>query len=692
MHQSSALPRSFVLFLRFLPLLFMGTLLLQHCTPPEADDKAPKQGVVNIDLRNKKVQQLFNFRDERKVDSLIAYLSNKNATLRYIATLSFASIRDTNAIPALERRLTDGVEDVRIAAAFALGQIGSPKSEKALIEAFVAKDSTSQHQRLNAVVLEAVGKCGGLAALKNIAAVTTYQPTDTLLLEGQCRAIYRFGMRNIVDPSATARMVSYVANERMPTPARVMAAQYLARTKDLAPDSLQSVLMAAAYVRAGGSPDIRMALAKGLGKSKSAPAFAILSKVIYTEQDWRVKCNIINAMAKFEYDTVRAMLIPMIRDTNRHVSRTAAEFFIANGQAWDGDFYWRFARDNANIPMLSQIALFRASNKWLSNRNEPESKDFVNYRLREMFMQTKSPYEKAACLGGLSEFGWQYRWIHDKGFTDGSPAVKTAAAEALLAIMQRPDFFSFFGEAARGVRRELYYYLREIVSSGDPGMIAASAEGFLTPALSYRTLRDSVRVDDLRAALGKLKMPRDVEAFMALDKALAFFEERPAPPKPIIPFNHPIDWQRLNLVSQKTEATIVTDKGNIVVEFYPQWAPGSVANFLELAGKGEYNNKTFHRVVPNFVIQGGCPRGDGYGAFDYTIRTEIGLAWYDAEGYLGMASAGADTEGTQFFITHSPAPHLDGNYTIFGKVKSGMDVVNRIQPGDLIQKVDIKYQ
>jgi cyclophilin family peptidyl-prolyl cis-trans isomerase len=116
-----------------------------------------------------------------------------------------------------------------------------------------------------------------------------------------------------------------------------------------------------------------------------------------------------------------------------------------------------------------------------------------------------------------------------------------------------------------------------------------------------------------------------------------------------------------------------------------------VANFLELAGTGFFDGKNFHRVVANFVAQGGCPRGDGYGALDYTIRTEIGTVWYEKEGYLGMASAGTDTEGTQFFITHSPTPHLSGNYTIFGRVKSGMDVVSQLQPGDVMDRVTVKY-
>jgi cyclophilin family peptidyl-prolyl cis-trans isomerase/HEAT repeat protein len=666
-------------------------LALAACTPPELSEKEQSKGSVNLDLRSAAVQKLYNFRDRHETDSLLRYLKAPEATLRYLAALSFASLRDSNVVAQLVPLLRDGVEDVRIAAAFSLGQIGHGSAETALTQAFDAGDSLSQHQRFNAVVLEAIGKCGSLRSLQHIAAVSTYETSDTLLLEGQCRAIYRFGRRGITDPEATEAMVDYVANERLPAPARLMAAHYLARTKDLAPDSAQALRMAAAFVRAREHPEIRMALATGLGKSRSGPAFNILDKVIRTEQDWRVKCNIVNALAKFSYDTVRTLVTPLIADPNPHVSRTAAEFFIANGQARDGDFYWRITRDNPNLPLLSQIALFRASNKWLSGKNEPESKDFVNYRLKEMFQQAKNPLERAACLAGLAEFGWNYRWIHDKGFNDAHPAVKSAAAEALRTIVERPDFYGFFGEAAKGVRRELYYHLRETVAAGDPGMIAAGVGGFSHAPLNYRSLRDTARIEDFKAALAKLKMPRDVEAYMELEKAIAYFEERAAPPPYQPKWNHPIDWERLKAATPKTEVTLETAKGSIVLELYPQWAPGSVANFLDLAGTGFFDGKNFHRVVPNFVIQGGCPRGDGYGALDYTLRSEIGLVWYDAPGYLGMASAGPDTEGTQFFITHSPTPHLDGNYTIFGKVKSGLDAVHLIQPGDVIQRCTVKY-
>ncbi|MBL7774369.1 MAG: HEAT repeat domain-containing protein, partial [Saprospiraceae bacterium] len=465
-------------------LPFLGLVLLTGlvaCVPPDQNNSERQQ--LNLDLTSKPVQRVYNLRDEGQTDSLVAYLSSENATLRYLAALAFASVRDSNAIEPLVTLLQDPLEEVRMAAAFALGQIGSPRAEQPLANAFQQDDSLSQHQRFNAIVLEAVGKCGGKDNLRNIAAVASYYPSDTLLLEGQCRAIYRYGLRNIVDPAATARMIGYVTNERIPQSARQMAAHYLARTKDIAPDSLQAVQLASAFVRST-DPKIRMALARALGKSQTEPAFAILSKVIKTEQDWRVKCDLIQALAKFEYDTVRALVSPFVLDANQHVSRTAAEFFVANGQQQDGDYYWRIARDNPNLPWPSRIALYRASYKWMSGRTFPEKKEYLNYRLRDFFLKSPNPYERAACLQALSEFAWQFRWIHDKGLADSSRVVKTAAVEALAGICERPDFYQMFGENGRNVRRELYYNLREIVNSGQADLIAATGGAFCAEAMA----------------------------------------------------------------------------------------------------------------------------------------------------------------------------------------------------------------
>ncbi len=660
--------------------------LLISCVPPEQKRQAKQ--AIKLDLSDAGVQHIYNLRDQGRTDSLLRYLNNEDATLRYLAALSFASVRDSNAVEPLVPLLQDPLEEVRVAAAFALGQIGAARAAEPLIDAFRGDDSLSKHQRFNAIVLEAVGKCGNMTHLRQIAAVTTYYPSDTLLLEGQCRAVYRFGLRDIVDNLATIRMVGYATNERYPESARLMAAHYLARIKGISPDSAQSVHLASAFVRSK-NPDIRMALARALGKSTTSQAFGILSKVVKTEQDWRVKCDLIRSLATFEKDTVRELVAPFVSDPNPHIARTAAEFFVENGQAPDGDYYWRIARDNPKLPWQARIALYRASYKWMP-RDFPDKKEYLNYRLRDFFTKSQNPYERAACLAALAEFGWQFRWIYDKGLKDPSPVVKSAAAEALAAICLRPDFYRTFGENGRNVRRELFYYLRELVNTGDAGVIAAAAEGFRAETLDYRSMRDTSVRNDLNTAFQKLKLPRDYEAAIALEKAIAYLNGAPLPPARKPAYNHPIDWKLLADITSAKRVVLQTKKGNISLQLYPVWAPGSVAAFLDLAQKGFYGGKSFHRVVPNFVVQGGCPRGDGYGALDYSIRTEIGLAWYDDEGYLGMASAGPDTEGVQFFITHSPTPHLDGRYTIFGKVAQGMDVVAQLQVGDTIEKLLIQ--
>jgi len=150
-------------------------------------------------------------------------------------------------------------------------------------------------------------------------------------------------------------------------------------------------------------------------------------------------------------------------------------------------------------------------------------------------------------------------------------------------------------------------------------------------------------------------------------------------------------WHRMAQLSESAVnpiAMIHTKKGEIRIELYAEDAPMTVDNFIQLARKGFYDGLAFVRVVPNFVIQGGDPRGDTNGGPGYQIRDEVNLRRYGV-GTVGMALSGKDTGGSQFFITHAPQPHLDGGYTIFGQVTDGMDVVNRIARGDRIQSIEI---
>ncbi len=179
----------------------------------------------------------------------------------------------------------------------------------------------------------------------------------------------------------------------------------------------------------------------------------------------------------------------------------------------------------------------------------------------------------------------------------------------------------------------------------------------------------------------------------------------------IWPNNVPMDYANLSAVIKLTElekkqftycppmaidmlkqytATVKTTKGDIVIELYADKAPLAVNSFIFLARNGWFNEVTFHRVIPGFVAQAGDPSGTGYGGPGYAFKNEIapGLK-FDREGVIGMASAGPDSNGSQFFITLGPAPNLDGSYTIFGQVLSGMDVVKSLTPRDPSQTTDL---
>jgi peptidyl-prolyl cis-trans isomerase B (cyclophilin B) len=144
---------------------------------------------------------------------------------------------------------------------------------------------------------------------------------------------------------------------------------------------------------------------------------------------------------------------------------------------------------------------------------------------------------------------------------------------------------------------------------------------------------------------------------------------------------------------------IETERGNITIELFEDDAPNTVANFISLAEQGYYDNLNFHRVIPDFMIQGGCPEGTGTGGPGYRFGDEcMPNRRHDAPGVLSMANAGPGTNGSQFFITHGAQPHLDGKHTVFGKVTDGLDTVNAIQQGDgmnrmvVLQKRDHEYK
>ena len=303
-------------------------------------------------------------------------------------------------------------------------------------------------------------------------------------------------------------------------------------------------------------------------------------------------------------------------------------------------------------------------------------------------------------------------WDHSRRFfRDGALEVIAPSGEDRRALSD-----AVFGGVVRALRQN-DMGLSTVVSS----LLTDSSTVALLDAGGHR----ATLVDSLASSLERMKIPDDVEAIQSAVQALGYLggprainalegalespdrtvvEEavkaltkatgvdrrssiQPAGP----PAHADYDWQLLRSLGPRPMADIVTDRGTVTLDLLPNEAPFTVVSFVRLARAGFFDGLTFHRVVPNFVVQGGDPRGDGWGGPGYALRTESSPMSYE-RGSVGMASAGNDTEGSQFFVTHVPTPHLDARYTIFARVVRGMDVVDRLQVGDTIKSVRIRGQ
>ena len=247
--------------------------------------------------------------------------------------------------------------------------------------------------------------------------------------------------------------------------------------------------------------------------------------------------------------------------------------------------------------------------------------------------------------------------------------VRAAAARALAAL-KAPGAVAALTEALAFAQRDGLYVARAAALDALVAVDPAAARPLLMAALADKDW--AVR---LRAA----------EHLRKIDPAVDVSAMWPAPP-PIVPELAAVDT--LVAPQYSPSAYIDTSRGTIQFELAVLDAPRTVANFIALARKNYFRGVQLHRVVPDFVVQDGDPRGDGEGGPGYTIRDEINQRPY-LRGTVGMALDWADTGGSQFFITHSPQPHLDGRYTVFGQVVAGMDVVDRLQQWDTIERIRI---
>ncbi len=659
----------------FLALLF-AVLFTESCFPPNED----QDNNVGYTLSDPVVRSIFDAKDRHNRDSLVLYFNHKKAAYRYLAALSFASFKDTAVIPELAKLLKDPVEQVKQAAVFSLGQSFSIKAELPLISAFIAVDSSGPFNKTNGMILEALGKCGSDSTLHLICQIKTYQPDDTFLIYGQMCALYRFGLREKVCNESLEKIVLVATHDKFPFPARLMAANCLQRIKTFELSNQFDILKKACNEEK--NPDIRMCLVSALSRIASPAALNAMEELYSRGLDVRIQTNIVKGLMQHNSPQARFFALKALQNPSLHVSSYAAQYILEKGNAEIAEELKSLTERN-NLPWQIRSVVFEAALKHIPPYLVL-TRQAIEGKLMNLVTQSKNPYEKAAYLKALTTDIKSLDYYLTLSTSNLHPYIRTTLAECISTILNKPDFQLVYKGSKNYIYYQLSEYFKRQCESADAGALAVMAGIFSKPQPGLNKLfkADSM----LSEAQSKLKLPRDIETYNELGKCIAGLKKTKFEPK-LPEFNHPVNWSVLDNYKDTIHATITTNKGDIGIDLYPKYAPSSVINFIQLVKDGFYADKVFHRVVPNFVVQVGCPRGDGYGALDYTLRTDISLLNYQESGMVGMASAGLDTEGTQFFITHSPTPHLDGKYSIFGKMISGNEVLMSLSQSDVIKNI-----
>jgi len=700
---------------------------------------APKKGFP-FD-RHPMLPKILEWQDARVGDSLILALNDSSALVRSRAALALASVQDANAVEPLIKLLADAEPTVRRYAAFALGQTTDSTAaynqqepaEAALLKRF----DDEQDLEVKRVVLEALGKCGGQAtALKITNNGDLLKPTvPKPLLQAALMTLAQIGMKNILTPAISIYCLSALQRpEAEKVPEIGFAASYMFAR---APIELWRVQLPAlsAIVTARKFPsEVQMNLARAFAKTRNAE-YLVHLKNLAKVGDWRVRVECARAAGTMPSDSASVVefLVSLVADKSSHVKITAMKALERMALASAGKMKlptefvqtlkaravekltqahergamvrliatqepsWAW-KNREKVSLTDDIALIMDITEAIGYANDTAAhsylqtrvQDFVNVIADPSFVMEKAERRllsivAASALRGLTTV-WQRRQFDkqlDKQFDT------TRYLNLLSAALQSPDV----GLAVIAAQ-----------AFADTGFVKFKSVDALTArVLASKPERDLEVIQEIMKTLTRLKngeatafvtksLTDSVEAIArasAVALEMASGQRTLYKKQPKIPIPLDITALRDAFESQNT-VQINTKHGTILLQLDVENTPLTSLNFLKLVKAEKFDAVAFHRVVSNFVIQGGDgERSDGYGSAGYMIRSEFVPVPFE-RGVVGMASAGKDTESCQWFIMHSPAPHLDGRYTPFARVVSGIDVVDKILAFDEAKEVWVK--
>lgn len=614
--------------------------------------------------------RIYELADYRKSDALLPYLSNPDAALREAAALSFASIQDTSMMDELFTLVLDPEPEVRLAAVYAIGQTGPSRA----IFQLVAAAELEKDELVDGQILEAVGKLTGNNFVLDGDPNTTeagvrFLDNSRFETEGErlgwAKGAFWIHLSGMLDERLMNRMPFVL--QKTGGDSRVACAQAMARYQGawFINDKNKKYIMQ--WCRTERNSDVRILQMTMLGKVNDMDAKNLLLGYLNTEsQDQHVRVAAIRAAAKMQQVSAEELL-PLLDEKDEYLTMECLSALKSKENLKDV------------LPIISEKCETRdaAIRSYAMKLNSLQNPGKVGDAIWSGYIGAQTPYEKVHYAHALGAAAEKATDCIQAMKAEKEYAVKYALMEAFIEMHHQKNWPT-----------EINYLetLLDLFNLNDIGYQALISAELRSMKLTDQEKNNVIAV--IQPAIGKLSMPREIETCNEIIRTINALSSEKIVEKTAEP-NHPINWTIVSGIPSKQLAKVTTTKGDFTIELCVNDAPGSVASFVTLAKSGFYNDKFFHRVIPNFVIQGGCPRGDGMGGTDYTLRSEFALHDY-RPGAVGLASSGRDTESCQWFVSQTYTPHLEGRYTIFGYVTNGIDVVNKILVGDMILKVDIQ--
>lgn len=630
-----------------------------------------------------KLAEIINLEDMRALDNRLEdYLDDPSPKIRGRAALSVGRIGGPKVAALLFPMLEDDTLSVARSAAFAIGLSGDSLSAGGLLD--IAHDLPS------VVAALAVRSAGRLAdsSMTDVAAdiesFLTHPSPD--VREAAVLALFHAGAR-----SQVRRLPTLVTGESD----RIVATTALYVLARMGLDEGTPV-----YLRylADSDPTVRSYALRGLAKSTEPEAIRYLSIALNDDN----KNVVAQAIASLRQKEKKKAAKPLVDKLSNETDATlivaildALQFMKAKGGIESAR---RFLETSPGDLIVSAAVTYLAT---------IEQDHAVNY-IDSILVSDPSPELRAACASAFGQIG-KSSVISRLAvlFGDEDPMVRGAAFGELVRLdssnadfylnraLNDPDFMpavlavEHIKEALLGEYLPIFRTMFSRGSEIDVDLrrsIIDATEPFLKKSGSGT--RDTTVMEILIAGLLDDNYIIRQQANEIYKRVLG--EDRSV----MVPPVHTRISKRklrssLGRYGRNPYAIILTNRGKIEMELFFDTAPLTVLNFIDLTQSGFYDGLSFHRVVPNFVVQGGDPRGDGWGGPEYYIRCEYSNEKY-IRGTVGIATSGKDTGGSQFFFTLSPQPHLEARYTVFGQVLEGMDVIDNLAPGDIIEKVLIR--